>query len=215
MLLNPFFITYSVHEGMFRLLESVLLDYIPFIVLLYGLFVVAGGIVVKGTLAGMPKINSLLIGTALASWIGTTGAAMLLIRPVIRANAWHKKKPQRYMVLNWELINFGKCSGQQVPYYHSWIIRRHIWCFCRLPVHSAQCREFPHPLGQFLRSCWKPFRLAPFLWGNTYIGNAPNFMVKSIAEENNIKMPSFFGYMGWSCAILIPTFLIDMILFFF
>ncbi|MFG6273439.1 sodium:proton antiporter [Megasphaera hexanoica] len=44
MLLNPFFIACSVHEGMFRLLKSVLLNYIPFIVLLYGLFVVAGGI---------------------------------------------------------------------------------------------------------------------------------------------------------------------------
>lgn len=94
MLLNPFFIACSVHEGRFRLLKSVLLNYIPFIVLLYGLFVVAGGIVVKGTLAGMPKINSLLIGTALASWIGTTGAAMLLIRPVIRANEWRKKIPK-------------------------------------------------------------------------------------------------------------------------
>lgn len=75
------------------------------------------------------------------------------------------KKFKRYMVLNWESINLGKYSGQQVPYHHSWIIRRHIWCFCRRPVHSAQCREFPHPLGQFLRSCWKSFRLAPFLWG--------------------------------------------------
>ncbi|AXB81868.1 hypothetical protein ACT01_06270 [Megasphaera hexanoica] len=56
---------------------------------------------------------------------------------------------------------------------------------------------------------------AVFMGGNTYIGYAPNFMVKSIVEENNIKMPSFFGYMGWSCAILIPAFLIDVMLFFF
>ena len=49
---------------------------------------------------------------------------------------------------------------------------------------------------------------------NTYIGNAPNFMVKSIAEENKIKMPSFFGYMGWSVAILIPLFIIDTVVFF-
>ena len=55
---------------------------------------------------------------------------------------------------------------------------------------------------------------AVFMGANTYIGNAPNFMVKSIAEENKIKMPSFFGYMGWSCAILIPTFILDMIIFF-
>ncbi|MFR6643907.1 MAG: sodium:proton antiporter, partial [Megasphaera sp.] len=49
---------------------------------------------------------------------------------------------------------------------------------------------------------------------NTYIGNAPNFMVKSIAEENKIKMPSFFGYMGWSIAILIPLFIINTFVFF-
>ena len=55
---------------------------------------------------------------------------------------------------------------------------------------------------------------AVFMGANTYIGNAPNFMVKSIAEENGIKMPSFFGYMGWSIAILIPTFIIDMVVFF-
>ena len=47
---------------------------------------------------------------------------------------------------------------------------------------------------------------AVFMGANSYIGNAPNFMVKSIAEENKIKMPSFFGYMVWSIAILIPTF---------
>jgi|GEM_PF-282388 len=49
---------------------------------------------------------------------------------------------------------------------------------------------------------------AVFMGANTYIGNAPNFMVKSIAEENKIDMPSFFGYMLWSIAILvIPTFI--------
>ena len=49
---------------------------------------------------------------------------------------------------------------------------------------------------------------------NTYIGNAPNFMVKSIAEENKIRMPSFFGYMAWSGCILIPVFIIDTFIFF-
>ena len=53
-----------------------------------------------------------------------------------------------------------------------------------------------------------------FMGANTYIGNAPNFMVRSIAEENGIKMPSFFGYMLWSLSCLIPVFLIDMLIFF-
>jgi Na+/H+ antiporter NhaD/arsenite permease-like protein len=47
-----------------------------------------------------------------------------------------------------------------------------------------------------------------YMGSNTYIGNAPNFMVKSIAEQNGVVMPSFFGYMAWSICILIPTFLV-------
>jgi Na+/H+ antiporter NhaD/arsenite permease-like protein len=55
---------------------------------------------------------------------------------------------------------------------------------------------------------------AVFMGANTYIGNAPNFMVKSIAEENNIKMPSFFGYMIYSLLILIPSFILVTFIFF-
>lgn len=55
---------------------------------------------------------------------------------------------------------------------------------------------------------------AVFMGANTYIGNAPNFMTKSIAEENGIKMPSFFGYMLWSGVVLIPLFLLNTVLFF-
>ena len=55
---------------------------------------------------------------------------------------------------------------------------------------------------------------AVFMGANTYIGNAPNFMVKSIAEQDGIKMPSFFGYMVWSNSILIPVFIIDTLVFF-
>jgi Na+/H+ antiporter NhaD/arsenite permease-like protein len=55
---------------------------------------------------------------------------------------------------------------------------------------------------------------AVFMGANTYIGNAPNFMVKAVAEENGVKMPSFFGYMLWSGAILIPCFLLVTWVFF-
>ena len=53
-----------------------------------------------------------------------------------------------------------------------------------------------------------------FMGANTYIGNGPNFMVKAIAEENGVKMPSFFGYMLWSVGILIPIFIGVTFLFF-
>ncbi len=69
-----------------------------------------------------------------------------------------------------------------------------------------------HPQGMLLLaaiSCG-----AVFMGANTYIGNGPNFMVKAIAEEAGIKMPSFFGYMKWSIAVLVPLFLVITFLFF-
>jgi len=54
---------------------------------------------------------------------------------------------------------------------------------------------------------------AVFMGANTYIGNAPNFMVRSIAEDQGVKMPSFFGYMAWSFGILIPLFVVVTYIF--
>ena len=55
---------------------------------------------------------------------------------------------------------------------------------------------------------------AVFMGANSYIGNGPNFMVKSIAEHHRVKMPSFGGYMVYSCAILIPIFVLLTLIFF-
>ncbi len=55
---------------------------------------------------------------------------------------------------------------------------------------------------------------AVFMGANTYIGNAPNFMVKSIAQSRGVEMPSFFGYMLWSTVILLPTFALLTVIFF-
>jgi Na+/H+ antiporter NhaD/arsenite permease-like protein len=70
------------------ILHALLLEYMPFILLLFALFTAAGGIVVQGNLRGTPVTNTaiLAIGGFMASWIGTTGASMILIRPLIRAN---------------------------------------------------------------------------------------------------------------------------------
>ncbi len=403
--LIPFSFAYGAGEGAFRLLESVLLDYIPFIVLLYGLFVTAGGIVIKGTMAGTTKVNALLllIGTALASWIGTTGAAMLMIRPLIRANAWRKKKVHLMVFFIFLVANMGGCltplgdpplfmgfqrgvpftwtfhlfpilafnlillfavfmlldhhyykkelaegrspldmqkDGEKEPIRiegaHNLIFIGMIICGVlangMLPEwipafangagihvydeivfpyatlaevviilvaallslkttqeHTRALNEFTNGpiievatlfIGIFITMIpalmllkthgaelginqpWQMFWAtgalssfldntptylvflqtagslgattgivtsvgtvsqimleaiaagAVFMGANTYIGNAPNFMVKAIAEENNINMPSFFGYMAWSNAILIPTFIIDTFVFF-
>jgi Na+/H+ antiporter NhaD/arsenite permease-like protein len=71
-----------------ELIHAFLLDYLPFVLLLLALFTVAGGIVFRGNLHGSPRTNVALlaIGTALASVIGTTGASIVLIRPLLRAN---------------------------------------------------------------------------------------------------------------------------------
>lgn len=400
----PFAVAYGPGEALYRFLESVLLDYVPFIVLLLGLFVVAGGIALKGTLVGTTKVNAilLLIGTVLASWIGTTGAAMLLIRPLIRANAWREKKVHVIVFFIFLVANMGGCltplgdpplfMGFQrgVPFtwtFHllpilllnlvlvfgififidrkfykkeiaagrspqdmigndtkepiriegahnlifiamiilgvvaSGILPQmfdffadgagiHVYdavvfpyaviveivlillaCFLSLKTTKKSTRELNEfsyaPIeevaklfigifitmipalallkvhgGQLgLDQPWQMFWCtgllssfldntptylvflqtagalgqagiettvgsvsqlmleaisagAVFMGANTYIGNAPNFMVKSIAEENRIKMPSFFGYMAWSFGILIPVFIIDTIVFF-
>lgn len=400
----PFAVAYGPGEALYRLLESVLLDYVPFIVLLLGLFVVAGGIALKGTLVGTTKVNVilLLIGTVLASWIGTTGAAMLLIRPVIRANAWREKKVHIIVFFIFLVANMGGCltplgdpplfMGFQRGISFTWtfhllpillfnmvilfvvfaLIDRYFYkkeiaagrspqdamgnsakepiriegahniifiamiilgviasgvlpkmfdffadgagvhiydaivfpyativeivlillaCFLSLKTTKKSTRalnEFSYgPIAEVAKlfigifitmipalallkvhggelGIDQPWQLfwctgtlssfldntptylvflqtagalgqagiettvgsvsqlmleaisagAVFMGANTYIGNAPNFMVKSIAEENKIKMPSFFGYMAWSVCILIPVFIIDTLVFF-
>jgi len=401
----PFAFAYGFSEAWFRLLESMLLDYVPFIVLLFGLFVAAGGIAVRGTLPGTPKVNMLIlfIGTMLASWIGTTGAAMVMIRPLIRANKWRKKAAHVIVFFIFLVANIGGCltplgdpplfMGFQRGVPFTWTFHLapflllnmiilfaafyFIDChFCKkelaegrspldelsesekepirieglhnlifigmiivgviangllpkefaffadnagIPVYDEivfpyativeiiiilvaaflslkTTKESIHELNGFshapiievatlflgifitmipaliflkvhgaqlgIHDPWQLFWAtgflssfldntptylvflqtagaigsttgihtsvgtvsqimleaisagAVFMGANTYIGNAPNFMVKSIAEENGIKMPSFFGYMGWSIAILIPTFIIDTVVFF-
>ena len=75
------------------LLYHVILEYISFIILLGSLFIISGGIVIKIGARGTPKLNLLLFfaGAVFASIIGTTGASMVLIRPLIRANKWRKQ----------------------------------------------------------------------------------------------------------------------------
>ncbi|MFM0647508.1 sodium:proton antiporter [Paraburkholderia bryophila] len=86
--LVPFALTFGTGVAFGALVHALLEEYIPFIVLLTALYTVAGGICVRGNLHGTPRLNTgiLALGTLLASIMGTTGAAMLLIRPLLRAN---------------------------------------------------------------------------------------------------------------------------------
>lgn len=86
--LLPFALTHGVGPTGGVLAHTLLAEYLPFIVLLTALFTVAGGIHVRGNLHGSPALNTglMAIGAVLASFMGTTGASMLMIRPLIRAN---------------------------------------------------------------------------------------------------------------------------------
>lgn len=410
--LIPFTIAYGCEETGYQLTETILLDYVPFMVLLFGLFTVSGGIHIGGTLAGTTKNNVILLalGTFLASWVGTTGAAMLLIRPILRANSWRKNKKHIVIFFIFLVANMGGCLTplgdpplflgylRGVPFFwtmeHIWplllvnsavllgifiLVDRHyvkkegIEGIKKLDLEEEAVRRVPikisglqnlgylaliiiavilnglipqiqvfqdttgvtfgltlfgkihlgieyfvqimliliasalslkttpntirkandfewGPISEVaklfigifvtmipalailrahgsslglvspIQFFWSTGALSGFLDNSptyvvfmttagalgfdgagaimtavgtidprillaisagavfmgalTYIGNAPNFMVKSISERSGIKMPSFFGYMGWSFGILIPVFILDSLLFF-
>ncbi|MFB3851355.1 MAG: sodium:proton antiporter [Acidobacteriota bacterium] len=104
----PFLIAYK-DTAVLEVLHIFLLDYVPFLILLWGLFTVSGGIVFKGSIVGTPFFNTILIavGTVLASFMGTTGAAMLLIRPLLRANEKRKYKTHAVIFFIFLVANIG------------------------------------------------------------------------------------------------------------
>ena len=403
--LIPFAIRYGFGVMSEQLLEVIVGDYFTFIVLLFGLFCVSGNITIEGELRGSPKVNVilLLIGTLLSSWIGTTGASMVMIRPLIRANKWRSRKTQVVVFFIFLVSNIGGCLTpvgdppllmgfmRGVPFFWSLhlfpvllfnvavlltvfyfldrrayrkdiaegrkpdiskpgtevhILGLHNLIFLvmivvavilsgTLPGMAAfqdaagavkgitvfrgvrltypalievaiillaallsfktthvEIRRKNHftwgaiqevavlfigifitmqPALMILKAnganlgISEPFEMfwatgllssfldntptylvflttagalgftegmvttlgtvpikmlmaiscgAVFMGANTYIGNAPNFMVKSIADENGVRMPSFFGYLLWSLGILVPVFALDMLLFF-
>jgi Na+/H+ antiporter NhaD/arsenite permease-like protein len=101
------------HDGGHALLEKVH-EYVSFIVLLAALFVITGGIYVRGSLSGTPLLNTALLGfgAGIASFVGTTGASMLLIRPLLRANAPRERKAH---VVVFFILAVSNCGGLLTP----------------------------------------------------------------------------------------------------
>ena len=97
--LLPFALVFGPGLATASFVHALLAEYIPFVILLTALFTVAGGIYIRGNLHGTPALNTiiLMIGAVLASFMGTTGASMLLIRPLIRAND-HRKHTAHIVV---------------------------------------------------------------------------------------------------------------------
>lgn len=95
--------------AIYEIFHIILADYVPFIILLWTLFTISGGILLRGTLRGTPLVNTIIIfvGTVLASWMGTTGAAMLMIRPFLRANAHRKNKTFMVVFFIFLVANIG------------------------------------------------------------------------------------------------------------
>lgn len=396
-LLVPFALDFGVELTLHQVVHTILLEYIPFIVLIGALFTIAGGIYVGGNLHGSPVLNTVLlgIGTLMASFVGTTGASMVLIRPVIRANDDRKHNvhvvvffiflvsniggalsplgdpplflgflkgvdffwPLQFLwlktaivvgvlltvffLIDWFLyVQEGRIKDPtpDKPIFVSGLINIPILLALVLTVLASG--SLPSlgvvsvygtdvPVLNILRELiliglawlslkvtaqenrvandfnWGPLmevaklfaaifitiipviailragedgQLAPllsfitgpdgqpneaayfwitgtlssfldnaptylvffnaaggdaetlmgplsgtlaaisagavFMGANTYIGNAPNFMVKAIAEDQGVKMPSFFGYMAWACLFLVPCFTLITLLFF-
>ena len=108
-LLSPYAIAFGLPASTAQVLDVLILDYLPFILLLFALFVVAGGIRVSGNLVGTPATNTALLafGTLSASFLGTTGASMVLIRPVIRANQDRQHNVHVFVFFIFLVANIG------------------------------------------------------------------------------------------------------------
>lgn len=371
--------------------NAMLVEYVPFIVLLFSLYVISGGIHIQGSLVGTPRLNTqiILLGGALASFIGTTGAAMLLIRPLIRANRHRQHVAHTVVFFIFVVCNTGGCLLpigdpplflgylRGVPFlwtlnlwpmwlltglglggiYFAWDVYRYRGELVQMAMHPGRDDEdeeaVPLAIEGALNFAWlvgvilcvallDPARPVPgtewhapvflrevvmlgltalslmltsteirrsnvfnydaigevaalfigificmqapiqilneygpelglnapwkYFWGSgvlssfldnaptyvvffetartvadphnpalvahvtpihlvavslgsvfmgsmTYIGNGPNFMVKAIAEQSNIRMPSFFGYMIYSCAFVLPMCIVICVVF--
>jgi Na+/H+ antiporter NhaD/arsenite permease-like protein len=346
-------------------------EYVSFIILLAGLYVISGGILLRGDLEATPLVNTtfLAAGTLLASFVGTTGASMLLIRPLLQTNRERRHVTHTVLFFIFLVSNIGGMLTplgdpplflgylQGVPFAWTFRLWPHwlllaavllaayfVWdtlAYTREPlaalardrarIQPLRVRGASNALGlagvvlavAFLHEPWREAAIvalaalslwktpreirrangftsypivevavlflgifltmipalellrvrggelgvrAPwqFFWAtgvlssfldnaptyltflalgqglglarevvdvphailaaisvgavamgaNTYIGNAPNFMVKSIAEEQGVRMPSFFGYMLYSGLVLLPLFAVVTVVFF-
>jgi Na+/H+ antiporter NhaD/arsenite permease-like protein len=112
--LIPFAAMFGVSTAGVALVHTLLAEYIPFVILLTALFTVSGGIYIRGNLHGSPGLNTaiLAIGAVLASFMGTTGASMLLIRPLIRAN---DNRQHRAHVIVFFIFIVSNAGGSLTP----------------------------------------------------------------------------------------------------
>ncbi len=109
--MSYYLFTQGCERAVAALEHALLAEYIPFIVLLFSLYVISGGISVKGDLPAHPGTNTvfLAVGAAIASFVGTTGASMLLIRPLLQTNAERKHVKHTIIFFIFLVSNIGGC----------------------------------------------------------------------------------------------------------
>ena len=105
----PLWLVTGAQSAFDAIVHILLADYVPFIIFVGSLFIVAGGIHVRGSFVGRPVVNTgfLALGAVLANFMGTTGAAMLLIRPLIGANENRKRKIHTFIFFIFLVANVG------------------------------------------------------------------------------------------------------------
>ncbi|WP_149535368.1 sodium:proton antiporter [Siccirubricoccus phaeus] len=105
----PFAIRFGPEATLATFRHVLLQEYLPFIALLLALYTTGGGVLLRGRLVGTPGTNTALLatGTAIASLMGTTGAAMLLVRPLLRANAFRRRKTHSFVFFIFLVANIG------------------------------------------------------------------------------------------------------------
>ena len=110
----PMAFFYGLPVSVEAVLHAVLLEYMSFIILLFALFTIAGGILVAGNIHGTPLVNTalLVIGSLMASVVGTTGASMIMIRPIIRAN---DNRPFNVHVIVFFIFLVSNIGGSLTP----------------------------------------------------------------------------------------------------
>lgn len=245
MVVIPFGVLHGVPTAVYEIFHLLLLDYIPFIVLLLALFTVTGGIHIRGNLHGSPSMNTALelqnvlrdfalvaicvLSLKLTSrkirsdnvfsWGPMLEVAKLFagifitIAPaiaILKAGSDGALAPLVALVTN--------SDGQPNDIWYFWLTGILSSFLDNAPTYLVffnLAGGDPHVLMGALASTLAAISCgAVFMGANTYIGNAPNFMVKAVVEEAGIRMPSFFGYMAWSGVILVPLFVALTFLFF-
>ena len=159
---------YDLPTALATLSHALIGEYMSFIILLFTLYVVAGGILVSGILRGTPLVNStiLVLGTAIASLVGTTGAAMILVRPLLRANAGRLHNAHVVVFFIILVANIGGALSPLgdpplfVGFLHGvdffWTTT-HLWRRPRSPPASCSRSSLPSICGSIARTVASPW----------------------------------------------------------